>query len=72
LGNVILGLAGFSFLGIGIQRPIPELGVMISDGCTLIRTNFSVLMWPGLILFIIVLDMNVIGEWISERLRKQS
>jgi ABC-type dipeptide/oligopeptide/nickel transport system permease subunit len=45
---------------------------MISDGCTLIRTNFSVLMWPGLILFIIVLDMNVIGEWISERLRKQS
>ena len=72
LGNVILGLAGFSFLGIGIQRPTPELGLMISDGCNLIRTNFSVLMWPGTILFLIVLDLNVLGEWVSEHLRKQA
>lgn len=72
LGNVILGIAGLSFLGIGIQRPTPELGIMISDGCNLIRTDFSVLMWPGLILFIVVLGFNVIGELVSERLRKQS
>lgn len=71
LGNVILSLAGFSFLGIGIQRPTPELGIMIADGCNLIRTNTSVLLWPGLILFLIVLNFNVLGEWISEQLRKQ-
>ena len=70
LGNVILGLAGFSFLGIGIQRPTPELGILISDGCGLIRTNFSILLWPGVILFLIVLDFRVLGEWISEGLRK--
>jgi ABC-type dipeptide/oligopeptide/nickel transport system permease subunit len=71
LGNVILGLAGFSFLGIGIQRPTPELGIMISDGCSLIRTNFSVLLWPGVILFIIVLAFNIVGEWLSGFLRRQ-
>lgn len=72
LGNVILSLAGFSFLGIGIQRPTPELGIMISDGCGLIRTNFMVLLWPGLLLFLLVLDFNVIGEWLSARLRKKA
>ena len=72
LGSVILGLAGFSFLGIGIQRPTPELGVMISDGCGLIRTNFSVLLWPGMLLFLVVLDFNVLGEWLSTRLRKKA
>lgn len=70
IGNVILGLAGLSFLGLGIQRPTPELGIMISDGCSLIRTDFSVLMWPGLILFLVVLGFNVIGELVSERLRR--
>lgn len=69
LGNVILSLAGFSFLGIGIQRPIPELGVMISDGCAMIRTNFMVLFWPSILLFLIVLDFNLLGEMISKRLR---
>ncbi|MBR0455759.1 MAG: ABC transporter permease [Firmicutes bacterium] len=71
LGNVILGLAGLSFLGLGVQRPTPELGIMISDGCNMIRTDFSELMWPGLILFVIVLGFNVIGELVSERLRGQ-
>lgn len=69
LGNVVLSLAGFSFLGIGIQRPIPELGVMISDGCAMIRTDFMVLFWPSLLLFLIVLDFNVLGEMISKRFR---
>ena len=69
LGSVILGLAGFSFLGIGIQRPTPELGIMISDGCGLIRTNFMVLFWPSLILFLIVLSFQILGDWASERLR---
>lgn len=72
LGSVILGLAGFSFLGIGIQRPTPELGVMISDACGLIRTNPAVLLWPGLLLFLVVLDFNVLGEWLGTKLRKKS
>ncbi len=71
LGNVILGIAGLSFLGLGIQRPTPELGIMISDACSLIRTDFSLLLWPGMILFLVVLGFNVIGEFVSERLRRQ-
>lgn len=31
LGNVILGLAALSFLGLGLQPPTPEWGVMIND-----------------------------------------
>jgi ABC-type dipeptide/oligopeptide/nickel transport system permease subunit len=45
---------------------------MISDGCNLIRTNFGVLLWPGVILFLIVLDFNILGEYVSQRLRNKN
>ena len=70
IGNTILGLAGFSFLGIGVQRPIPELGVMISDACGLISTNFMVFFWPSIVLFIIVLGFNIIGDYINSFFQK--
>ena len=71
IGGVILSLAGFSFLGIGVQRPTPELGVMISDACGLVRTNFSVLLWPCLLLVLIVLSFNILGDYVCDRLRKE-
>lgn len=70
IGNTILGLAGFSFLGIGVQRPTPELGVMISDACGLISTNFMVFFWPSIVLFIIVLGFNIIGDYINSFFQK--
>lgn len=71
IGGVILSLAGFSFLGIGVQRPTPELGVMISDACGLVRTNFSVLLWPCLLLVLIILSFNILGDYVCDRLRKE-
>ena len=71
IGGVVLSLAGFSFLGIGVQRPTPELGVMISDACGLVRTNFGVLLWPCLLLVLIVLSFDILGGYIGDRLRKE-
>ena len=67
----MLSLAGFSVLGIGVQRPTPELGVMISDACGLVRTNFGVLLWPCLLLVLIVLSFDILGGYIGDRLRKE-
>ena len=32
VGNVILALAGLSYIGLGIQQPLPEWGAMLSGG----------------------------------------
>ncbi|CAM5238850.1 Nickel ABC transporter permease subunit NikC OS=Lysinibacillus sphaericus OX=1421 GN=nikC PE=3 SV=1 [Lysinibacillus sphaericus] len=32
VGKVILEIAGFSFIGLGVQAPIPEWGMMVNEG----------------------------------------
>lgn len=70
IGSTVLGLAGFSFLGLGVQPPTAELGLMISEGCALIRTSVMVMLWPSLFLIGIVLTTNIIGEYAGERMRR--
>jgi ABC-type dipeptide/oligopeptide/nickel transport system permease subunit len=66
IGTMALSLAGFSFLGIGIQPPSAELGLMISDGCELIQTHCSLMVWPSLALILPVASLNVIGDYFTD------
>ena len=66
IGSSALGLAGFSFLGLGVQPPETELGLMISEGCDLIQTDFMIMFWPSAILVCIVLCLNIIGDYFSD------
>jgi nickel transport system permease protein len=70
IGSTVLGLAGFSFLGLGVQPPTAELGLMISEGCALIQTTVMVMLWPSLFLIGIVLTTNIIGEYAGDRMRR--
>lgn len=58
----ILTVAALSFLGLGAQPPLPEWGVMISDGRAYIQNAWWLICLPGLCLLILVLCVNIIGE----------
>ncbi len=58
----ILNVAALGFLGLGAEPPLPEWGVMISDGRSYMETAWWLITLPGLFLFVLVVSINVIGE----------
>jgi len=60
--GVILSAAGLSFLGIGIKEPMADLGLMISEGQTYFLYYWWVATFPGLILLIIAIAFNLLGD----------
>lgn len=62
LGNAILGLAAFSFLGLGVAPPTPEWGLMVSDGRQHFQSHPWVIIAPGLAITVTVLAVNLFGD----------
>lgn len=69
LGNIILMISSFSFLGIGVQPSIPEWGNMIHDSRPFFRTNPNLMMYPGLMILFAVASFHFIGEQFDKNLR---
>lgn len=67
IGNVILTISGFSFLGIGVQPNIAEWGMMLSDAKPYFRRIPGLVMYPGLAIFFCVLTFNIIGEYFESK-----
>lgn len=61
-GGLILHFSGYSFLGFGIQPPIPEWGVMIEGGRRFIRSSPQLMYYPGLMITAVVISLNLIGD----------
>lgn len=70
LGFVMLTLASFSFLGLGIQPPTPEWGSMLNDGRFYFASSPHLMVYPGCALFITVLVFNLLGNCLSDRINK--
>lgn len=68
LAVTILLLAGLGFIGLGVQPPTPEWGVLISDGRTYLRTAPHVALVPGLVLLVTVVGFNVTGDRLNDLL----
>lgn len=62
VGGVVLSVASLSFLGLGIQPPIPDWGVMISEARISFRTAPMLILAPGACLIILSLGINYLGE----------
>jgi ABC-type dipeptide/oligopeptide/nickel transport system permease subunit len=69
MGNGIVVLASLSFLGIGIQPPRADWGVMLSEGVRNITTAPVGVLAPATALIITVLAINLIGEGLGAALR---
>ena len=62
IGHIMLHIAGLSFLGLGVQPPQAEWGVMLSDSKDYVFSNPELLLYPGLALFIAVALFNMLGD----------
>lgn len=68
LAAVIIGEAGLSFLGVGVQPPDASLGTMIREGTRLMLVSPMLVIWPGLTLFMLVMAVNLLGDALRDRL----
>jgi peptide/nickel transport system permease protein len=68
VGFVILLEASLSFLGVGLQRPSPAWGLMVADGREVIVSFWWVSLFPGLAIMLTVLSLNLMGDWLRDRL----
>src|SRR3977135_2157396 len=63
IGMVIIAEASRSFLGPGIPPPTPTWGLMVSDGRGRIAEAWWVSLIPGIAITLLVLSVNVFGDW---------
>lgn len=67
-GLMVLFEAGLSFLGLGVQPPTASWGAMLSTGRNYVATAWWIATFPGLALFLLVLSINLIGDYVRDRL----
>jgi peptide/nickel transport system permease protein len=60
--------AGMSFLGLGVQPPTADWGVILSDGFEVVRTSPWAVIWASLILMVATLGFTVLGEALRDLL----
>lgn len=71
-GLMILFEAGLSFLGLGIQPPSSSWGSIMSVGRQYIERAWWIVVMPGAVLFLLVLSVNVLGDWLRDQLDPRS
>jgi peptide/nickel transport system permease protein len=67
-GQVILLGSALSFLGLGAQAPVAELGAMASQGRTFLFFAPHISVLPCLVIFVVVLAFNVLGDALRDAL----
>jgi len=66
MGSAVLEAAGLSFLGIGVQPPTPEWGLLVSEGWQSINVAWWISFFPGLAIVTTVLGFNLLAEFARE------
>jgi peptide/nickel transport system permease protein len=64
VATVILASASLTFLGIGLQRPDVDWGMMVSDGRAYLKTAWFVTLFPGVIIVLTALAANIFSNWL--------
>ncbi len=68
IGGNILGEAGLSFLGLGVQEPFPSWGGMLSDAQSDYTEAWWLAVFPGLAIVFTVLAFNLSGDGLRDAL----
>src|SRR5260370_624036 len=68
VSGYFVAAAWLSFLGAGIPPPTPTWGLMVSDGRGRIAEAWWVSLIPGIAITLLVLSVNVFGDWLRDRL----
>jgi len=68
VGQAILTEAALSFLGIGIQPPVPSWGNMLQNAQDFLMTAPRLAVFPGVMIFLTVLCFNFLGDGLRDAL----
>ncbi len=64
IGSAILDTSSLGFLGLGVQPPTPEWGTMLSEGREFMRYAPWLMFFPGMLVFITVVAINLVGDYL--------
>jgi len=66
VGNAILAESGLSFLGLGTQPPFTSWGQMLSQGSPFLQRAPWAAIWPGFLIFLVVISFNFVGDGLRD------
>jgi peptide/nickel transport system permease protein len=70
-GIALVTLSSLSFLGIGVAPGTPDWGRQISDGRSLILDNPAMMLVPAVLIILVTVAINLLGDELGERLRER-
>ena len=68
MGGAMVLESAFSFLGVGVQLPIPSWGKMISDGLRMWQTHPYLLVGPAVMMAVITVSFAWLGDGLNDAL----
>jgi peptide/nickel transport system permease protein len=66
LANAILLEAALSFLGLGVQSPLPSWGLMLSEAKNFMFFSPWLITLPGVCLFVLAMAINLVGDGLRD------
>lgn len=66
MAHAVILEAALSFLGLGVQPPLPSWGLMVAEGREYLLFDPWLITIPGLMLFLLVLSVNLLGDGIRD------
>ncbi len=67
MGWAILNAAGLSFIGLGVQAPTPEWGIMVAEGASyIVSGEWWLAFFPGVALMLAVFTFNLLGDGLRD------
>jgi ABC-type dipeptide/oligopeptide/nickel transport system permease subunit len=74
MGSLAGAEVALSWLGVGVQPPVPSLGVMIFDNgdISILRTDPYLLLFPVITVAIIIFSFNLLGDALNDALNPRS
>jgi len=71
LAQAVLLESALSYLGAGPERPFATWGRIISDGQDYITTSWWLVTLPGLVIVLLVVGVNLLGDGLRDRTRRR-
>lgn len=68
IAGCILTVSSLSYLGLGVPPPAPEWGAILSTGQTYIRDAWNITVFPGLMIIMTVISLNLVGDGLRDAL----
>jgi len=66
MATALLLASSLSFLGLGVQPPMPEWGAMLANGRSYLSTSPHVVLFPGLAIMLVTLGFNLLGDGLRD------